>query len=178
MFGMNEENMGEIYLIHGNGKGKTTFAIGLILRNLGIGKKTAMVQFMKGYEYSESSVLISIDSVSFFQTGTPFFVKKGCPSEVDLYEAHRGLKIAGYLLSDPTYSVVVLDEINVASDYGLLDPDEVVAVVSEKKPNITVVLTGRNPPSVFWKRATRVIEMQEVKHPFDRGILSRKGIDY
>jgi cob(I)alamin adenosyltransferase len=172
------ENTGNIYIIYGSGKGKTTFSIGFMLQNLGSGKRAAMVQFMKGYGYSESSILASISQVSFFQTGTPFFVKKGYPSKVDINEARRGLSIAEYLLSDPAYGVVVLDEINVAADYGLLAPDEILAVVAKKQPGITVVLTGRNPPSPFFKIATLSLEMQEIKHPFKKGVLSRKGIDY
>ncbi len=172
------EEKGSIFLIHGHGKGKTTFSLGLLLRCVEMGNKVGVIQFMKGYQYSECSFIRNLKGVSFFQTGTPLFVKKGSPSRVDINEAERGLLIAKDLIKDPEYSMVILDEINVAADYGLICAKEVVSIIQERISHLTVVLTGRNPPEIFFPIADITIEMQEVKHPFTKGTVARKGIDY
>lgn len=105
-------------------------------------------------------------------------MKKGDPSEVDLVEAQRGLSLARQYISDPACDLLVLDEINVAADYGLLDAREVVKMLNERSEGTTVVLSGRNPPAVFFEHAHSLIEMLEIKHPYARGIQARRGIDY
>lgn len=152
--------------------------MGLILEYLAKGMEVALIQFMKGCSYSECCILDNLHGITFCQTGTPFFVKKGDPSEVDLIEAQRGLSLARKFIVDPAFGLVVLDEINVAADYGLLDAGEVVKILNERSKRTTVVLSGRNPPSIFFEHAQVLIEMLEIKHPYSRGIQARKGIDY
>ncbi len=172
------EEKGSIFLIHGHGKGKTTLSLGLLLRWVEMGKNVGIIQFMKGYQYSECSFIGKLKGVSLFQTGTPLFVKKGSPSRIDINEAERGLLIAKDLIKDPGYDMLILDEINVAADYGLICAKEVVSIIQKRISPVTVVLTGRNPPEIFFAIADITIEMQEVKHPFTGGILARKGIDF
>lgn len=169
---------GKIYLIYGDGKGKTTFSLGLLLHFISKGQKAGIIQFMKGYRYSECAFLQKLDQVYLYQTGTPFFVKRGAPSTVDVNEAERGLSIAEELMEGGVTDLVILDEINVAIDYGLISAGYTKSIIQKRSSQITLVLTGRNPPAFFFDVSDVIIQMKEIKHPFREGIIARKGIDF
>lgn len=170
---------GLVHVYTGNGKGKTTAALGLALRVCGHGGKVAFIQFMKGWDfYGEIAGLSFLPGVRHERTGTPDYVYRGREQEVDRREAERGLSLARECVFSGYYDLVVLDEINVAADYGLVDPREVLRAVSDRPRHVEVVLTGRAAPKVFVEIADLVTEMKEVKHPYMKGAGSRKGADF
>ena len=168
----------QIIVVEGSGKGKTTFAMGIAARNSFIGGHSVIVQFMKGYPYSETGSLERIPNLEIKQTGTPYFVKKGSPSAIDLEEAEKGLQIASEYCKRPEFNLLVLDEINVAVTYGLLQEDQVKGILSFPFGPDKIVLTGRYPSKGIVEMADVHITMKEVSHPFHSGVMARKGIDY
>ena len=163
----------------GNGKGKTTAALGLAVRASGHGWRVKILQFLKGWDfYGEIRGLESLPGVELARTGTPDYVPKGGAREVDLQEARRGMNLAREALTSGDYDLVILDEINVAADYGLVDPQEVLALLDLRSPRTEVVLTGRYAPEVFLERADLVTEMREVRHPYRKGVKAREGIEF
>lgn len=170
---------GLVQVYTGNGKGKTTAAMGLIVRCVGHDGKAAMVQFMKGWPfYGEIKGLSYLPNVELFRTGGDKCFRKGKHADRDLEEAQRGLEIAEKCLTNPKYDLVVLDEINVAVDFGLLKISDVLNLISIKLPTIELVLTGRNAPEEIIEIADLVTEMVEIKHPYQKNISARKGVEY
>lgn len=170
---------GLIQVYTGDGKGKTTAALGLALRVCGHGGKVAFIQFMKGWDfYGEIAGLSFLPGVRHERTGTPEYVYRGRESEKDRAEAAKGLFLAKECLASGFYDLVVLDEMNVAADYGLVDPEEAAGAIRGRPPHVEVVLTGRDAPKVFLDMADLVTEMKEIRHPFRKGLSSRKGADF
>jgi len=169
---------GLIQVYTGDGKGKTTAALGLALRMAGQGGRVAFIQFMKGWDfYGEIEGLKRIPGLRHERTGTPDYVHRGQESPIDRAEALRGLDLARECL-EGTYDLVVLDELNVVLDYGLLDLEAVLQVLRSRAPHVEVVATGRGAPESLVGLADLVTEMREVRHPYTRGIVSRRGVDY
>ena len=162
----------------GNGKGKTTAAIGLGVRGAGGGLKVVMVQFMKGRRYSEIEVIERMDNFEVYQHGRDEFVNREDPEQVDIRLAQGGLEHAAELIGGGAHDIVILDEINVACDFGLIDKEEVLRIIRDRPPNMEVVLTGRYAPEEFIEAADLVTEMREIKHHYQRGVQARKGIEY
>lgn len=170
---------GLVHVYTGNGKGKTTAALGLALRVCGHGGKVAFIQFMKGWDfYGEIAGLSFLPGVRLERTGTPDYVYRGREEEVDRKEAERGLLLALECISSGFYDLVVLDEVNVAADYGLVDAEEITKAIRDRPRHVEVVLTGRSAPPAFLDMADLVTEMREIRHPFTKGIASRKGADF
>ncbi len=170
-------DFGLIHVYMGEGKGKTSSALGLVVRMAGCGGKTAFIQFMKGWVYSEVRGLSFLPGVKLIQTGRPDYIYPGSIDPVDYAEAEKGLRAARQVLLSGCYDLVILDEINVALSFGLLPLGEVVDLLRQKPLHVEVVLTGRNPPKELIELADLVTDMAEVKHPYRKGILARKGID-
>jgi cob(I)alamin adenosyltransferase len=169
--------MFEVYT--GDGKGKTTAALGLALRATGHGWNVLVIQFMKGNpDYGEITAAKGVKGLTVVQTGLPTFVEKGNPSAMDLSEAARGMKLAREALGSGRYRLVVLDEINVAVDYGLVKLDDALALIDACPENVELVFTGRGAKPAVLERADLVSEIREVKHPYQKGFVSRVGIDY
>jgi len=167
----------EVYT--GEGKGKTTAALGLALRATGHGWEVLIVQFMKGSpDYGEITAAKGVKGLTVVQTGLPTFVEKGNPSAEDLAEAARGLKLAREALSSGRYRLIVLDEINVAVDYGLMKLDDALGLVDACPDDVELVFTGRGAKQAVLERADLVSEVHEVKHPYQKGFVNRVGIDY
>lgn len=163
----------------GDGKGKTTAAIGQAIRALGHGHKVLMIQFMKGDpNYGEVKFLKKVKNFKLVQSGLPTFVKKGQPTEDDLKMAEAGLKLAEKFITTNKYQMIILDEINIAIDYGLIDLARVLTLIKKCPANTELVLTGRYAPKEIIELADLVSEVKEIKHPYQKGIVSRKGIDY
>jgi cob(I)alamin adenosyltransferase len=170
---------GLIHVYTGSGKGKTTASLGLALRACGHGWKVKMICFMKGDpNYGEALISEKIPNFELIQSGLPTFVKKGEPSEEDLRLAQEGLKMAKKTMTDGRFDMLILDEINVAVDYGLIPMEDVLRLIDEKPDGMELVLTGRYAHPEFVKRADLVSEVLEIKHPYQQGIESREGIDY
>ena len=162
----------------GNGKGKTTTAIGLGIRATGAGLKVYMIQFMKGRRYSEIDALHKNPHFTVVQFGRDEFVSKEKPEQVDIDLARKGLARAQEILRNGKYDLVILDEINVAVDYHLISEHDVLTLIKEKPEKVELVLTGRYASPEIIKHADLVSEILEIKHPYQQGIQSRKGIDW
>jgi len=172
-----EKGLVQVYT--GDGKGKTTAALGLALRAAGRGLKVFMVQFLKGRFYGElESAKRLADRITIVQSGLDSFVKKGEPTDEDIRLARRGLSLAEKAIRSGEYDIVILDEVNVAIELGVLSVDDVLPLVKDKPTGIELVLTGRYAPSEFLEIADLVTEMKCVKHYYDSGVKMREGIEY
>lgn len=168
-----------IQVYTGDGKGKTTAAIGQGIRALGHKFRVIMIQFMKGDEtYGEIKALNKLRNFKVVQFGLPTFVQKGNPSKKDLELAQKAMKFTTAILKQKKYQMVILDEINVAIDYGLVKLTDVLELIKNCPKNIELVLTGRYAPKQLIEQVDLVSEIKEIKHPYQKGFVSRKGIDY
>jgi cob(I)alamin adenosyltransferase len=172
-----EKGLVQIYT--GDGKGKTTAALGLAMRAAGRGLSVFMIQFLKGRKYGElkSAERLS-DRLTIVQSGLDSFVKKGEPGEEDLRLARRGLELAGEAIKSGDYDIVILDEVNVAVELGVLKTEDVLPLIEGRPGNVELVLTGRYAPPEFCERADLITEMKNVKHCYDAGVEMREGIEY
>lgn len=168
---------GFIQIYTGDGKGKTTAALGLAMRAVGHGLKIAFIQFMKKWEYGELKSARKL-GIEIRQFGIRKFVKKGRPPKKAFEEAEEGMKFAKSVVMSGKYDIVVLDEINTAVDFGLVQKSEALKLIEERPEHVELVLTGRGAPDEFIKIADLVTEMREVKHPFRKGVMARRGIEY
>jgi cob(I)alamin adenosyltransferase len=168
-----------IQVYTGNGKGKTTAAIGQGIRALGHRHRVIMIQFMKGDpNYGEITSLKKFRNFKIIQSGLPSFVEKGNPSNEDIRLAQKGLELAKQVLEKKRYQMVILDEINVAIDYGLLKLNDVLKLIKICPKQTELVITGRYASQEIMGLADLVTEVKEIKHPYQKGFVSRKGIDY
>jgi cob(I)alamin adenosyltransferase len=170
---------GLIQVYTGPGKGKTTAALGLALRAAGQDMKVCIIQFLKGWpHYGELTSVEKLPNITLRQFGRPDFVNKDNPDPEDVGQAHQALDHARQTLASGNYDVVILDEINVALDYNLIELGEVLALVEGKPEKVELVLTGRGAHPEIVRRADLVTEMLDIKHPFDEGVRGRRGIEY
>ena len=174
----NELKNGLIHVYTGSGKGKTTAAIGLGLRAVGNNLKVHMVQFMKGRRYSEIDGIEHLPLFSVSQHGRDEFVSKENPEKIDIDMALEGFSYAKKLIGEKNFDVIILDEINVAVDFNLIPLNEVLSLMQDKPDSLELILTGRYAHPSIIKQADLVTEMLEIKHPYQKGIESRKGIDF
>ena len=170
---------GLIQVYTGDGKGKTTAALGLALRAAGHGLRVYIVQFMKGWpHYGELVALQFQPNITLVQFGRPDFVDKQNPDPQDVELAQQALRHSLDVLLDGGYDVIILDEINVALDYALVSLEQVLSLIESKPPHVELLLTGRNARPEVLARADLVTEMRELKHPYATGLGARKGIEY
>ncbi|MGJ8454988.1 cob(I)yrinic acid a,c-diamide adenosyltransferase [Pseudothermotoga sp. U03pept] len=169
--------IGYVQVYTGNGKGKTTAALGLTLRAVGSGLKVYIAQFMKGMDYGELHSLKLLPNVTIERFGKPSFIH-GKPDEEDIRIAAEGLKRVKEILTTGEYDIVILDEANVACYLGLFSAEQLVEVVQSRTPSTEVIVTGRYAPEELLEIADLVTEMKEVKHYYQKGVLARKGIEY
>ena len=168
---------GYVQVYTGDGKGKTTAALGLALRASGHGLRTYIGQFMKGQRYGELDALRDYPAITIEQYGDVYCIRREEVTPAHVAQAHRGLERAREALLSGEYDIVVLDEVNVTIWFGLLTVDEVLAFLDEKPEHVEVILTGRRAPQEIIERADLVTEMREVKHYYQQGVLARKGIE-
>ena len=163
----------------GNGKGKTTAALGLAVRAAGHKFDVYMVQFMKGQiNYGELETAKIIPHFEIKQFGRPDFVSKESPDPEDVKLARKGFEHAKKIIFSLQYDIVILDEINVAMDFHLIEKEAVITLLKERPKTVELVLTGRNCPREIVKIADYVTEMLQIKHPYTEGTLARKGIGW
>ena len=164
----------------GNGKGKTTAALGLMLRAVGNDFKVAMVQFLKGNTDSGEIKLIEerFPEIEAYQFGTDHFITKNNIKEEDRKEAENGFLKVKELIESNEFDLIVLDEINVAMYFGIIDEKEVIELIQNKPENLELVLTGRYAPKEIINLAELVTEMKDIKHPYNNGFQARKGIEF
>lgn len=169
---------GLIQIYTGNGKGKTTAALGLALRAFGAGLKVYLGQFIKKGEFSEIKALRRFKpNITIRQYGCGRFVR-GKPSLADIQRARKGLTALGKAMLSGKYDLIIADEINCAVKAGLITTKEVLRLIDKKTSDEELVLTGRNAPRQIMKRADLITEMRKIRHPFDRGGPGRKGIEF
>lgn len=166
-----------IQVYTGNGKGKTTAALGLALRAAGAGLKVYIGQFIKGKEYSELVALKKFKNIKVEQFGRGRFIREKL-SRQDLESAKRGIEKIKKIIADNIYDVVILDEINIALHLKLLSPKEVLGLMKNTPRKIELVLTGRCAGQSIIKNADLVSDIKERKHYFRKGLRARRGIEY
>lgn len=168
---------GYIQVYTGNGKGKTTAALGLALRAAGAGLRVYMIQFIKKRRCSEHKALERFDDlITIRQFGTGF-LKGRKRTKAEIKAAMGGLEELQEIIKSKKYDIIILDEINVATHYGLIKVDELLRVLDSKPSKVEVVLTGRYADQRIIERADLVTEMKKVKHYKDRGVKARYGIE-
>lgn len=169
---------GYLQVYTGNGKGKTTAAIGLAIRAAGAGLRVLLAQFVKGMKYSEIKALQRFsDLITIRQYGRGCFIQKEAGQEEDVDAAVAGLKEVREYLREGLYDVVILDEANIAVFFSLFTVDELIEVIRERKPECEVVVTGRYAPQKLIDEADLVTEMREIKHYYASGVEARTGIE-
>ena len=170
---------GYVQVYTGNGKGKTTAALGLTLRAVGAGLRVYIAQFLKGQDYSEVKCIKErfSDLVDIEQFGTPRFVTTGTITDEDIALAKKALeKIKSAMLSGK-YDIVIMEEANVAAYLGLISPKDILDMIDAKPDNVELIITGRYAPEEVIERADLVTEMKEVKHYYTKGVQARVGIE-
>ncbi len=171
--------IGYVQVYTGNGKGKTTAALGLALRAAGHGMRTYFGQFLKGQHYGELDAVEKLSPlIRMERFGREGFlhITEG-PDDEDIRKAREGLGKCRAAMLSGRYDIVVLDEINTAVLLKVLTVEEVLALLDEKPEAVELVLTGRGAPQAVVDRADLVTEMREVKHYYDKGVKAREGIE-
>lgn len=176
---MEKGSRGLVQVFTGNGKGKTSAALGMILRALGHDLRVCAVFFMKGnYPYGEFKVLSRLSGVDIHSFGIACLTDQNKISLEEVEQARQALSAARRALLSGNYDLVVLDEINVAAAFGLISADDILALVAERPGNVELILTGRYADPRLLEKADLVTDMVKVKHPYDQGILARHGLEY
>lgn len=172
-----EKGLVQVYT--GNGKGKTTAALGLALRAVGSGLRVFIIQFMKGsMEYGELvSARKLYPHLTIERTGREGFVSKSHPDPADIKCAQEGFILAKKAIENRQYDVVILDEVNMAVDYGLIPLSDLIQLIDSKPETVELILTGRNARPEIMEKADLVTEMVDRKHYYDKGVKARKGIE-
>jgi cob(I)alamin adenosyltransferase len=169
---------GYVQVYTGDGKGKTTAALGLTLRAAGHGLRSYVGQFMKGQPYGELEALRDHPLITIEQYGGTRCIRREDVSAEDVARARRGLERAAEAMISGRYEIVVLDEINVALWFGLLSVEEVLALLDRRPKDVELILTGRRAAAEVLDRADLVTEMREVKHYYRSGLQAREGIEH
>lgn len=171
------ETRGYIQVYTGNGKGKTTAAIGLAIRAAGAGLRVYIAQFIKMGDYSEIKALRRFsDLITVEQFGLGRFTD-GKPLPEDIQAAQKGLKRVKSIMAEEDYKVIILEEANVAAKYGLIRVQDLLGLIINKPYDVELVITGRHASARVIENADLVTEMQPVKHYFEKGVPARVGIE-
>lgn len=172
------KNRGYIQVYTGNGKGKTTAALGLTLRAAGAGKKVFIAQFVKGQRYSEVKAIEQfLPMVKIKQYGLNCFIEKN-PTQADIDAAQQGLHEIKEIILSGKYDIVILDEANIAVYYGLFSVKELIDIITQKPTETEIIITGRYAAPELIEVADLVTEMKEIKHYYTKGIEARIGIEH
>lgn len=174
-----KNKLGLIQVYTGNGKGKTTACLGLAFRASGRGLRVIMLQFLKpAGSYGEHLASELIPNFTMEPMGADHMGGNEVSREEDLELTRKGLARAEEVLTSGDYDMVILDEINNSMAFKLLTPQELIGILEKRAPNTEVVLSGRGVPQEIIDYADLVTEMTLIKHPYDRGVHARKGIEY
>lgn len=169
---------GFVHVYTGNGKGKTTAALGLALRAAGAGKKVFIAQFVKGMHYSELDALKKLEpQITIRQYGRDCFIHKNPVSE-DINAAREGLEAVARVIREDGYDMVILDEATIATYFHLFSADDLMNVIKMRQPDTEIIVTGRYAPAELIEMADLVTEMKEIKHYYTKGVEAREGIEF
>jgi cob(I)alamin adenosyltransferase len=172
-----EEGLVQVYT--GDGKGKSTAAFGLALRAMGRGLKVKIVQFLKGdTRYGEMIALKEFPAIEVVQFGSPEFVNPLQPREEDRQMAREALEHGREAMLSGRFQLVIMDEIHVAAKLGLITVEDILALIKERPKRVELVLTGRDADPQVIEASDLVTEMTLVKHPYQKGITARYGIEF
>ena len=173
---------GLVIVYTGNGKGKTTAALGMALRAIGYEHKVCMLQFIKGsWHYGEMDSSKKLEpNFELIAVGKGFvgILDDNSPREEHEKYAAEAVRICREKIFSEKYDVIILDEVNYAITLGLIDVQEIIKIIKEKPSDLDLVLTGRDVKEEIVELADLVTEMKEIKHPFKSGIKAKKGIDF
>ncbi len=171
---------GLVQIFTGNGKGKTTAALGTVLRAAGHGLNISVIFFIKGhFAQGEYKTLRTLPNVKVTAFGLRRFIDyNGAVNPKEKTQAKAALAAARADITGGKYDLVVLDEINCACFFGLIKPEDVRQLIKDKPRHVELILTGREADKKLIEAADLVTEMRKIKHPFDKGIEARKGIEY
>lgn len=170
------KDKGYIHIYTGNGKGKSTAAFGLALRALCAGKKVYIGQFVKSMKYNETKVENLFNTVLIEQLGRGCFIQED-PEQIDIDMAKNALKRCTEIMQSGEYNLVILDEVTIAIYYKLFTNQDLIKAIQSRDSSVEVVITGRYASQDLIDLADLVTDMQEVKHYYTQGVLSRDGID-
>jgi cob(I)alamin adenosyltransferase len=170
---------GLVQVYTGEGKGKTTAAMGAVLRALGNDLKVCVIAFMKaGQPSGEWNILSGLPNITVNRFGSGPLVNPANVTSNDREEASKALEAARQAILGGEYNLVVLDEVNVAVAWGLIELDDVLNLIADRPPDVELVLTGRGADKEIVKMADIVTEMLNIKHPYSEGVTARRGIEY
>jgi len=168
---------GYVQVYTGDGKGKTTAALGLALRAVGAGLNVFIGQFAKGMEYSEiKAIRERLPEITIRQYGRDCFIVNK-PTDDDIAIARRGLTEVRDVIQSGKYDVIILDEANIAIHFGLFSIDDLLKIIALKPANLELIITGRKAHPDLIKAADLVTEMLEIKHYYQQGVQARQGIE-
>ena len=172
-----EQHEGYFQVYTGEGKGKTTAALGLALRASGRGYPVYIGQFMKGQDYGELHALPLLKTITHVQYGDPGWVYKGKITDAQRASAMEGLRQAQEAMLSGQYRIVILDEFNMAVWFDLIPLEAALELIEKRPSDVELIITGRRADDAFLERADLVTEMREVKHYYTKGVPARKGIE-
>jgi len=172
-------SQGLVQIFTGDGKGKTSAALGAVLRALGHGLRVHIVFFLKGdYPYGERNILSKLPNVTMASFGQREFVDPTNIKPEEIEQARQALAAARKAMLSGNYDLVVLDEVNIAVAWKMVELDEMLKLIRDKPQNVELILTGRQADTELVKSADLVTEMLKIKHPYDKKVPARKGIEY
>ncbi|MDD4876166.1 MAG: cob(I)yrinic acid a,c-diamide adenosyltransferase [Dehalococcoidales bacterium] len=170
---------GLVQVFTGDGRGKTTAALGTVIRALGHGLKVCIIYFIKGDSPSgERSILSQLPNVTVLSYGSGEFIDPANVKPKEKEQAEQALTAAREAMLGGNYNIVVLDEVNLAAAWKLIEVDEIIRLIKDKPQNVELILTGRQADTKIVQNADLVTEMLKIKHSYDKGISARMGIEY
>ncbi|MCD4732922.1 cob(I)yrinic acid a,c-diamide adenosyltransferase [bacterium] len=173
------EKHGTVQVYTGNGKGKTTAALGLGLRAWGHGRRVLVIQFMKGrINYGELNATAKLDGYDLVQMGRETFVSKETPDPIDIEMAREALRLLQQRVAEAEYDLIIADELNVALDFALIPLEPVLELIRTKPSQLELVITGRYANPAVIELADLVSEVHEVKHHYQTGTEAREGVEF
>ncbi len=171
---------GLVFILTGTGKGKTSAALGMALRAAGQGLRVLILQFMK--RKSNVGEIMALEKtnlpITIKQYGRRVFFKTRTCEPMDIHMAHQGLAAFEDAMEEGTYDLIILDEINMAIYFGMLEVEELLRAIEKRPPELHLVLTGRYARKELLDLADLVTEMKEVKHHYNEGVNAQKGIEF
>ncbi|OPL13191.1 MAG: cob(I)yrinic acid a,c-diamide adenosyltransferase [delta proteobacterium ML8_D] len=169
---------GYIHVFTGNGKGKTTAALGMAMRAAGAGMNVFIGQFVKGMPYAEHQVLDKLaPRITYRRYGLDCFIVNR-PTPADVQAARKGLEEVSGIIMAGRHQLVILDEATIALHYKLFTFTELMNPIRARPPHVEIVITGRYAPAGLIRAADLVTDMQEVKHYYQKGVEARKGFEF
>ena len=168
---------GYVHIYTGDGKGKTTAAVGLAVRAAGAGLPVLLIHFLKGLPSSEDKMLSQMEQVFIQKYGCGQFIT-ATPTPADREQAHQGWLAAQHEIMNGRYALVILDEITTVINLGLIDEDQALDLIKNRPAAVEFVLTGRDASPALVAAADLVTEMRAVKHYYEQGVRCRQGIEW